>query len=285
MPKGMTAGLLAVAMSACAAVPATGDACRLAAPIGRFDPANDVLIAMYDGKPDVDDLHAVASLGTVLADPDYACVQYVAVAGAYGTQGGDYIAAPALFDLAFGAHWLDAHASRQATIATLAGRITATLAGGGEVWILEAGQSDVSAAAIGAAHAAAPEQPYRSHVHVIQHSEWNEQASSPDALAYVKLAVDYHRIPDGNAEGNGSPGFRTESADAWGALLGNPETGALWAEAKRLADLHNGKTGYDNPAVKAGGLDFSDTSEAAWLFGFEDMPGVTAFVDRFSPAR
>ena len=46
--------------------------------IGLFDPSRDLLVANYDSKPDVDDLQAVAGLGTVLAHPDFACVDYIA---------------------------------------------------------------------------------------------------------------------------------------------------------------------------------------------------------------
>lgn len=249
--------------------------------IGRFDTGQDLFIAQFDARPDVDDLHAVAAVSTILADEAFACVDHLAVAGAYGQQGGLYIPAPDLFTLAFGDHWIEAHERRQDAAAELADLIVERLEAGGDVWIAEAGQSDLTAATIRAARDIAPGLAYDQRVHLVQHSSWNESQTEPDALAYVREYTDYIRIPDGNAGGNGSPGFRTESGALWPALLADEDVGETWAEAKRLADANNEKAGYDNPAVRAGGFDFSDVSETAYIFGFEDMADVEAFMTRF----
>lgn len=251
--------------------------CEDAAIIGQFDPARDVLIANYDSKPDVDDLQSVAGLGTVLADPAFACVQYLATAGAYGTQDGDFIPASHLFDLAFGDRWVDAHADRDAAIERLAKVAGAALANGGKVWITEAGQSDVSAAMI----RKLPEEHW-GNIHLVQHSDWNESTTSEADIYFVRRKIRYHRISDGNFAGNGSPSFNTHDAVHWPALLGDRRIGAIWTEAKRLSDLHNPTAAYVNPAVSAGGLDFSDTAEVAYVFGFDDMADVGDFVARFA---
>ncbi|MCJ8190694.1 hypothetical protein [Sphingomicrobium aestuariivivum] len=271
---------LALTLAGCATTDkqvAASQSCAGAPKIGLFDPARDLLVANYDGKPDVDDLQAVAGLGSVLKDPAFACVDYVATAGAYGSQGGEYLAAPELFDLAFGDRWLDAHGAREETIGTLARRMLETTSTGGRVWVAEAGQSDVTAAAV----RRIPEELWRR-VHVVQHSYWNESQTGAEAIQTVVYNTSYHRVQDGNFADNGSPAFNTKDGSHWAALLSHPEVGPLWTEAKRLSDLHNPRAAYVNPAVAAGGLDFSDTVEVAYIFGFDDMAGVGDFVARFA---
>ncbi len=273
-----------LAMAACTqgeaptdAPPATEGDCAAAPMIGRFDASRDLLIANYDSKPDVDDLQAVAALGTVLRDPAFACVDYIATHGAYGMQGGDLLPAHDLFDLAFGDNWVDADADREAAVEVLAQRALATLNDGGAVWVAEAGQSDVTAAMV----ALLPEVMW-TRVNVVQHSYWNESQTSPEAIQLVVYNTTYHRVQDGNFPGNGSPAFNTEDGSHWDALLSDPDAGPIWREAKQLSDEHNPVADYVNPAVAAGGLDFSDTAEIAYIFGFADMAGTGEFVARFA---
>lgn len=271
---------LALAAPACATTPAPDSTtmdCTTAPKIGLFDSSRDLLIANFDSKPDVDDLQAVAGLGSVLADPEFACVDFVATSGAYGKQTGTFLQAADLFTLAFGDRWLNAHDDRAGTVAELARRMRETIAGGGKVWVAEAGQSDVTAAAV----KMLPENMWTS-VNVVQHSYWNETQSSDDAMQVVVYNTRYHRVQDGNFPDNGSPAFNTKDGSYWEALLSDPQVGPIWAEAKRLSDQYNPKADYVNPAVAAGGLDFSDTVEIAYIFGFDDMDGVGDFVERFA---
>lgn len=249
----------------------------------QFDAERDVLVSNFDSKPDVDDLHSIAALGSVLTHPDFVCVNYRAVAGAYGDQGGEYIESPELFRLAFGENWWDAHGDRAVTIERFARLILDTLRAGGDVWIQDAGQSNISGAAIRLAHDVAPELDYAGSVHLVQHSNWNESVTDPELLAFVRLAVDYRKIADGNAGNNGTPQFNTKSGADWGRVLANPRIGPMWQEAKRLADEHNPGAAYVNPAISDGGFDFSDTVEAAHILGFGDMSDHTDFFDRFLP--
>lgn len=254
---------------------ATG--CESGVKIGRFDPSRDLLVANYDSKPDVDDLQAVAAAGTVLKDPAYSCIDFVATHGAYGIQEGTFLPAADLFTLAFGDRWLDAHADREGTVAALAERMRATIEQGGKVWVAEAGQSDVTADVV----KLLPEG-MRLSVNIVQHSYWNESHTSDDAMNTVVYNTRYHRIQDGNFPENGTPAFNTDDGSHWAALLDHPEIGPVWAEAKRLSEFHNPQAEYVNPAVEKGGLDFSDTVEIAYIFGFEDMAGVGDFVERFA---
>ena len=275
----LAAAAVSLFLSACATTSdqRVAGGCEADGTIGLFDTTRDLLVANYDSKPDVDDLQAVAGLGSVLKHPDFACVDYIATSGAYGSQGGEFLVAPELFTLAFGDKWLDAHGARTQTIETLAGRMQETIAAGGRVWVAEAGQSDVTAAAVERLP-----KPMWTSVHVVQHSYWNESQSSKDAMQTVVYNTRYHRIQDGNFPENGSPAYNTTDGSHWAALLNDPVVGPIWTEAKRLSDYHNPKAAYVNPAVAAGGLDFSDTVEIAYIFGFDDMAGVGDFVERFA---
>ena len=268
-------------LTGCQSVETTPLAQPASTALGLFDPTKDLLISNFDSKPDVDDLHAIAALSTVLRSAPFDEIQYVAVAGAYGTQGGEYIEAPVLFELAFGDAWLDAHNHRDATIAALADRVIQTLDAGGEVWVQDAGQSDVSSDTVKQVAARRPDLETKSTYHVIQHSDWNESVTAPDKLQTLKQLADYRRIPDGNAVGNGSPGYVSEDASLWQAILTHPDFGPVWTEAKTIADTRNPDAAYVNPAVAKGGLDFSDTAEVAFILGFNEMLGVEAFIATF----
>lgn len=69
------------------------------------------------------------------------------------------------------------------------------------------------------------------------------------------------------------------------ATLADPASGPVWAEARRLAGEVNGTTGFENDAIAAGGLDFSDLAEAAYTFGFEDLVDVEDFAAEFLDGR
>ncbi|WOI54627.1 hypothetical protein [Parvularcula sp. LCG005] len=254
--------------------------CQTAPKIGQFDPSTDNFIAQFDSKTDVDDLYSVAATATILRSPGFECVDYLAVAGTYGIQDGEYAPAPALFTLAFGQSWANAHDNRESAVAMIAAKMGYILDQGGDVWIMEAGQSDFSRDALLAT--LAQDATFDTHrVHIVQHSDWNEQMTSPDALEWVKAHTDYIRIPDGNAVGNGSPGFNTSNAELWNPLIDDPKLNPLWSDARRIAEKWNG-VGYNNPTVAAGGLDFSDTVEAAYIFGLDDLQTADDFIARFA---
>jgi hypothetical protein len=52
----------------------------------RFDVQKDLLLAQFDCKTDVDDLHSAAALVTLLSNPKYSKIKFHAVAGTYGIQ-------------------------------------------------------------------------------------------------------------------------------------------------------------------------------------------------------
>ncbi len=112
---------------------------------GRFNVQVDLLLAQFDCKTDVDDLHSVAALSTLLSNSDFSRIKYHAVAGTYGTQEGLYVPPNELFQLAFGNSWTDANKNLESALIQVKIIAESTLASGGDIWIAEGGQSDFSA--------------------------------------------------------------------------------------------------------------------------------------------
>ena len=251
--------------------------------LGRFNKGRDMFLANFDGKPDVDDFHSVAGVSTMLRDSRFAGINYHAVAGAIGRQGGIYVAAPTLFNMAFGnSNWSSAANNWNAAVNTVTNKAVATLNAGGDLWIAEAGQSDFSADVVRQIKSRLPGINTKNRVHLVQHSEWNQNQTTPSDLNYVRQNTDYIKIPDGNAVGNGSPGFFAKNAGSeWGRVISNGSVGNIWREARRVANDNNGSTGYNNPAIAAGGFDFSDVSETTWIFGFNGLRNVYSYFDEF----
>lgn len=256
-------------------------ACETAEKIGNFDPSKDLFAPQFDLNADVDDMHSVAAVGSLLRLPEMACVRVSAVSGAYGRQTPKgFIQADQVFDAAFGADWLDGHGARQQAVETQAKRFLETLRAGGHVWVADGGQSDLTADAVRLVQSLDPALPLKTHIHVIQHSNWNEKVVTQNKLDYLKATVDYRRIPDGNSGGNGSPGYASKDGSWWPAVLADPVVGPIWQTAKQRADEANPVSPYNNPFIEAGGFDFSDTVETAFIFGFEDLGTIDRFFEK-----
>ena len=251
--------------------------------LGRFHVDKDLFLAQFDCKTDVDDLHSIAGVATILADPRFKDVKYHAVAGAYGIQEGLYVPAYKLFEAAFGDNWSDAHSDFERALKEVTLITTNTLERGGNIWIADAGQSDFSAALIRNIKFTIPKIETKSRINVVQHSDWNESVTASDNLSYVKANTSYHKIPDGNVIGNGSPGFKTDKIVIWQDYMMNPEIVKVWELAIEIANEYNGTEGrYKNPEIANGGMDFSDVSETCWIFGFESLINVEDFFQEFS---
>ncbi len=250
--------------------------------IGRFNIEKDLLLAHFDCKTDVDDLHSAAALGTLLKDDRFAGVNYHAVAGTYGTQEGLYVPANELFAATFGAHWSDAHTLHDQALAEVTQLATKVLKDGGQVWIPEAGQSDFSAAVVRNIQESLPEIDTKKRIHIVQHSDWNEEVTGTESLAFVKANTNYHKTPDGNALDNGTPGYRSEEVVNWQDKVTDPDLIKSWNMAIKLGNQFNGVDDrYNNEAIAKGGLDFSDHSEVSWIFGFEGLKDAEAFFEEF----
>lgn len=247
-----------------------------------FDYDNDLLLGHFDCKTDVDDLHSVAAFSTLLSHPDYAPINYHAVAGTYGVQEGLYVPANELFQLAFGSNWTDAHAGFDKAVSKVLQLSLGVIKEGGDIWIAEAGQSDFSSALVRAIQNKLPNLNTQQRIHIVQHSTWNESVTTPEDLQFVKDHTDYRKIPDGNATENGSPGFNSANFNHWKSKIKNSETRKLWEAAVTVGNKYNGKDGrYLNKSISLGGLDFSDVSETCWILGLEQIRDTEEFFELF----
>lgn len=250
---------------------------------GSFNIEKDLLLVQFDCKTDVDDIQSAAALATLLTHSGFSGIQYHAVAGTYGIQEGLYVPPNQLFQLAFGNNWTDAHENIQGAVERVMVIVKATLTNLGDIWIAEAGQSDFTASLIKAIQSYMPEIKVSERIHVVQHADWNEQSASPEKLQFVKENADYHKIQDGNVVGNGTPGFRSPEYTGWKNHITNPKLIAIWQLAIDLSNKYNGKEGrYNNEAISAGGLDFSDLSEVCWILGLQNIKDTEEFFNLYA---
>ncbi len=244
-----------------------------------FNKNKDILIAQFDSKPDPDDIHAQAALGCMLAHPDLAGVEYYAVAGAVGHQGGQFIDSDNLFDMAFGSsNWTDADANWNASVTRVKNKVIPILQNGGKVWVQEAGQSDFTADWVAQVLQTVSQTTVKNNVVVVQHSEWNEDKTTSSDLSYIKNKTSYFAIDDGNAPFNASWGDRgpwstpeyRKKQRTWMAQAKNsvnPVARQLWTEADNVIDTlwPNGYP-HDWSFIHDGGVDYSDCAENWWIF-------------------
>ncbi|MEE4258721.1 MAG: hypothetical protein V2I62_03105 [Bacteroidales bacterium] len=266
-----------VSLSAC------GTAGKIDSTGKTFKKGKDFLLVQFDCKTDVDDLQTVAALATLLSDSDYNSINCHAVAGTYGIQEGLYVPPNDLFQLAFRDNWTDANNNMDGAVEKVKSIVIQTLLQDGDLWIADAGQSDFSAELVRAIQKDFPEIETSKRVHVVQHAEWNEEVTTPEKLDFVKRNTDYIKIPDGNAVGNGTPGFRTPEFTNWDDKITNPELKKIWQLSIDLSNKYNGKEGrYNNEAIAAGGLDFSDLSEVCWILGIQNIKDTEHFFNLYA---
>ncbi|MCK9493084.1 MAG: hypothetical protein M0Q00_01805 [Acholeplasmataceae bacterium] len=250
---------------------------------GTFNTQKDLLLVQFDCKTDVDDIHTMAALATLMTKENFSEVNYHVVTGTYGIQGGLYVPPNDLLQLAFRDNWTDAHKDFESAVNKVKELVKTTLKNQGDVWIAEAGQSNFTAEVVKAVKADIPEINISQRIHVVQHGGWNEKMTSPAHLRYVKDNTDYHKIPDGNVVGNGSPGFRSPDYKHWQDKVTDPRLVEIWQLAIEIANKYNGKDGrYNNEAISAGGLDFSDLSEVCWILGLKDIKDTEEFFNFLS---
>lgn len=245
----------------------------------RFNSKTDILLLHYDCKTDVDDLHSVAAFASLIRTPQFSKLNYHAVAGTYGTQEGKYVPPNPLFELSFKNNWSDAHADFEKALDEVYKKAIKVLKDGGDVWIADAGQSDFSAGLIAKVQKNVSKISANNKIHIVQHSNWNEDVTGAKNLSFVKANSDYNKIPDGNALNNGTPGFNSADKVEWERILKKKVVIEIWKLAINLADTYNGEEGrYLNKSIKAGGLDFSDFCEVHWIL---ELQGINDCTDYF----
>ena len=225
-----------------------------------FNPKKDLLSLHYDHAPDKDDGQSAAADRTILQSlygKDWITKHVVAVSGAYGKNAGDFNPnSDAVMDAAWNdcGGWLAAHTSREDVLNELTKRWSKTLEAGGDVWIKEGGQSDITAAVVRRIIRQMPDVDTTARIHTVQHSNWNEDQTNEAALTYTRRHTHYTLIRDGNGYLNvprGNDAFVT-------AAIENPEVGAVWKAA----------FDYYDPKER---IDFSDTCELMYILGIGEI--------------
>ncbi|MBC3758138.1 hypothetical protein H7U19_06970 [Hyunsoonleella sp. SJ7] len=260
----------------------------------NFNKKKDILIAQFDSKPDPDDIHAQAALGSMLLHQDLKGIDYYVVAGAVGVQGGAFIDSSKLLKLAFGNKWANAHEDWNGAVASITKKVVGTLKKGGKVWVQEAGQSNITADWIAEVVKEMPESLVKSNVIVVQHSKWNEDHATASDLDYVKQKTSYFAIDDGNKaygaeKGNRgphlTPEYRAKDSE-WIAIAkssSNKKARKLWIEAdKIITEKFPNKFPHEWSYIRYDGVDYSDCVENWWIFNIGNLADTHAkFWDRY----
>jgi len=235
----------------------------------EFEPHKDLLSLHYDHAPDKDDGQSAAADRTILEslhEREWIQKHVVAVSGAYGKNAKQFNPkSDAVMDAAWNdcGGWLAGHANREQVATDLFERWAAVLRDGGDVWVKEGGQSDITADVVKRIRRRLPDLDTNNRIHVVQHSNWNEKQTTDAALAYTKKHTDYIRIKDANRFLNvkgGNDAFET-------AARQHPVFGPVWEAAFT----------YYNPEHR---LDFSDTGELMHILDLGKI-GIDDFRKRF----
>lgn len=216
-----------------------------------FDKEKDLISLHYDHAPDKDDGHSAVADRTLLQSlfgAEWLKHHIIPVSGAYGANKPKFRPeSDQVMDAVFNdcGGWLAAHTDRDAALATIFKRWTEALNAGGDVWVKEGGQSDLTGEVLRRINQEFPEITTTERVHVVQHDDtFNEKHSDRELLAYTKEHSDYIRIKNANEYLNMKPGDENFIQ----AAIAHPVYGNLWKTAFE----------YMKPTAR---LDFSDTGE------------------------
>ena len=251
---------ISVVVALCLATACAAERTSVGGTARTFDPERDILSLHYDHADDKDDGQSAAADRTLLQSlfgTDWISGHVIPVSGAYGRNAELFRPeSDAVMDAAWSdcGGWLAAHAAREAAVAELAARWGRTLATGGDVWVKEGGQSDITAAVVKRINDRSPGLETAARIHVVQHSDWNEDQTSDSGLAYTKGHTHYIRIRDANAYLNiaGGDDRFVEAATA------HPVYSAIWQAA----------FAYYDPRER---LDVSDTGELMHILGLGEL--------------
>ena len=233
-----------------------------------FNIDRDLVAIHFDHAPDRDDGHAAVA---ALMVRDKLGLNVQVVAGAYGVYNRDRYdpESERVMSAVWGSEWLNAHSNRAGSVNAAVNRWTSVLAAGGSVWVAEGGQSDFTASVVRIINRNHSEFDTTRLIHVIQHSDWNEDHALPEDLNYTRNNTRYIKIDDGNNP-NATADFRFESHN----------NGAFVARAQSSSYSNQWAVAFDylTPGEK---LDFSDTVELMHIVGLGEIRDVDEFGDYF----
>ena len=255
-----------------------------------FNKQTDLLLANFDLKPDEDDIMAAAALACMLKHPDLDGVNFYAVAGAYGDQDHLFITAgvPDYYNLLFGeenTNWTNAHAYWDESVKRIKNKVIPVLNAGGQVFVQEAGQSNITYDVLQAVLADGMDLvTIKKQVIIVQHSRYNENNTTPTELEWLKAHTIYKKIDDGNTDDNETPGYRTKD-NKWldiAKSTNNPNKASrkIWTAADEICDAWEGE--WTNKWIAAGGIDFSDCVENWFIFNLaKQADDIESFWNRY----
>jgi hypothetical protein len=255
--------VLSICVVAAAGLAAAEDGKRV------FNPVTDLLSLHYDHAPDKDDGHSAAADRTLIESVfggEWIPMHVLPVSGAYGKNKRMFNAkSDTVMDAVWNERggWVAADRDWDAAVKAVHTRWHTTVKAGGDVYVKEGGQSDITAAVVILLHQEHPEIAARQRIHVVQHSNWNEDQTTPEALEYVKGSTHYVRIADANRYLNVKGGDTAFEK----AATAHPVFGAAWQAAFE----------YYPPASR---LDFSDTGELLHILGLGEI-SIEDFRKRF----
>jgi hypothetical protein len=236
-------------------------------------PSSDKLIALhYDHAPDPDDGLATAAGHTVAEEWG---LNTVVVGGTTGENTGDYVSqSEQVMNAVWGSgNWLNAHNNWNSSVQTAADRWQSALNSGADVWVAEGGQSDFSADVVRELKSRNSSLDTRNRIHVVQHSNWNEDMTTDSDLSYVKNNTDYIKIADGNDD-NGTADL-CQGDNGWFRSVAedNSKYGSGWSAA----------FDYFIPRRYENVVDFSDTVELLYILGISknQIGGIDDFAEEF----
>jgi len=223
----------------------------------------DILSLHYDNCPDRDDGHAMAAGYTVTQELG---INPLVVNGTCGNSiRHEFQPSSAnVVDTTF-VNALNAETSRVQSVTQAAITWASVLANGDDVWVAEGGPSDFTAEVLIELNSQFPELNSKR-IHVVQHSDWNEENTSAANLQYVKSVASYIRIEDGN-KNNQTANFNQKS----GYFISK-------ARSSRYANAWNAAFNYLNPIKR---LDFSDTVELLFIINDTSTKTPNDFANRY----
>jgi hypothetical protein len=157
-------------------------------------PNTDLISLHYDHAPDRDDEHSAVADRMILQEKfgtDWLNDHTIAVSGAYGVNGDQFQAeSDAVMDAVWNdcCGWIAAHGQWDSAVDKLYDIWTSAIASGGEVWVKEGGQPDITADVIRRVKAQDSNINVNQLIHVVQHSDWNEDRTTEKDLNYVKIS-------------------------------------------------------------------------------------------------
>lgn len=214
----------------------------------------DLVALHFDHAPDRDDGHAAVA---ALMVKNQLGLNVSVVAGTYGEYSKNQYdaASEAVMNAVWGSEWLNAHRNFEGAVNATVARWASVLGAGGSIWVAEGGPSDFTSEVVRRIRQSHSEFATGQRIHVIQHSQWNEDHALRSKLAYTKANTRYVFIADGN-DPNATADLRFESHNN-GAFVSRALSGRY---ANEWAVAFN----YLSPSEK---LDFSDAVELLHIVG------------------